>query len=283
MTEEQAPYLTPPLIYTRIAAISKEIPAIAKLKEHKQGPSGAVLFNFRGIDDVYNAIQPILAKHEVFTITTVLSDRTEERTARTGGALIYRILTVKHTYYTIDGSSVETIVIGEGMDSGDKAANKAMAIAHKYSILQTFCVPTQDMPDPDADSHEVVSNPFITEAQAKEIEALIKEKGVDKAKVLEYAKADKISSIKAADFDKIIKLLQAKKKPVLELATIDQYNQLFQLGIGLESPLNKIEIEALVMWYQKGPKLTKAEADALIADFEGQVNRYIDENLAGGE
>jgi len=53
-----------------------------------------------------------------------------------------------------DGSSVALEVIGEGMDSADKATNKAMAIAHKYALLQAFMIPTEDMTDPDATTPE---------------------------------------------------------------------------------------------------------------------------------
>ena len=41
------------------------------------------------------------------------------------------------------------------MDSGDKASNKAMAIAHKYALLQLLTIPTEDEKDPDAESYEV--------------------------------------------------------------------------------------------------------------------------------
>ena len=41
------------------------------------------------------------------------------------------------------------------MDSGDKATNKAMSIAFKYACFQVFCIPTEEMIDPDAECHEV--------------------------------------------------------------------------------------------------------------------------------
>ena len=44
------------------------------------------------------------------------------------------------------------MVVGEGMDSGDKATNKAMAIALKYACFQVFCIPTEEMKDPDAET-----------------------------------------------------------------------------------------------------------------------------------
>ena len=44
------------------------------------------------------------------------------------------------------------------MDTGDKAINKAMAIAYKYLCFQLFCIPVEDMADPDADIHELKGN-----------------------------------------------------------------------------------------------------------------------------
>ena len=41
------------------------------------------------------------------------------------------------------------------MDTGDKAINKAMAIAYKYLCFQLFCIPVEDMTDPDGESHEL--------------------------------------------------------------------------------------------------------------------------------
>ena len=133
-------------IYQAMAEVMKDIDAVGKNQKNQQQG-----FKFRGIDDVYNAVHPILAKHGVFTVPTVLNERTEERQTRNGGNLIYRILTMKYTFFASDGSSVEAVVIGEGMDSGDKGANKGMAIAHKYALLQTLCIPTEDMIDPDSE------------------------------------------------------------------------------------------------------------------------------------
>lgn len=147
-------------IYQKIGDILADSEAITKDRTNTQQG-----FKFRGIDDVYNALHPLLAKHRVFSTTQVLAERTEERQTKNGGNLIYRILTVKFTFYTVDGSSVESIIIGEGMDSGDKASNKAMAVAHKYALLQLLAIPTEDEKDPDAVSHTVApkAKPLSTE------------------------------------------------------------------------------------------------------------------------
>jgi len=133
------------LIHEKMIAIMKDISAIGRNERNKmQG------FNFRGIDTVYNELHNLFKTHEVFCLTEVLEEKTEERTTKSGGNLIYRILKIKFSFVALDGSKCESIVIGEGMDSGDKASNKAMSIGHKYALLQAFLIPTDDKEkDPD--------------------------------------------------------------------------------------------------------------------------------------
>ena len=137
-------------IYLQMTKILKDTSAIGKEKQ-----AGGLAYAFRGIDDVYNEIHGTLAKHAVFTIPTVLEERSEERKSKSGGLLIYRILRIAYRFIADDGSFVSSIVIGEGMDSGDKAASKAMSVAHKYALLQAFCIPTADIKDPETENHEV--------------------------------------------------------------------------------------------------------------------------------
>ena len=135
-------------IYQAIADIMKNGCAIGKDKYNAQQK-----FKYRGIDDVMNTFQPLMAERGIFIVPEVMENHREERASRNGGNLIYSILKVKYTFYAEDGSSISAIVIGEGMDSADKASNKAMAVAMKYAMFQVFCIPTEEMKDPDADSH----------------------------------------------------------------------------------------------------------------------------------
>lgn len=131
-------------IYESISAVMNEIGAVGKNSRNQQQG-----FMFRGIDAVMNAINPALTKFKVFIVPEVLDQTREERTTAKGGLLIYSICKIKYTFYAEDGSSVTAVVIGEGMDSGDKATNKAMSIAFKYACFQVFCIPTEEMKDPD--------------------------------------------------------------------------------------------------------------------------------------
>ena len=140
-------------IYQAMAEILAEIPSIGKDNKNKdQG------FKYRGIDDVYNALHPLLAKHKVFMAPTVLSRASEDRATKNGGALQCVTLSVEYRFFHADGSSISCTVMGEGRDTSDKATNKAMASAHKYALLQTFCIPTEDIgqDDPDAETPEPV-------------------------------------------------------------------------------------------------------------------------------
>lgn len=157
-------------IFKALAGVMGEIQAIGKDNRNE-----VQKYNFRGIDDVYNTLQPLMAKYKVFTVPKVIDERSEERNSKHGGVLIYRILKVEYTFYTTDGSSVSLTVIGEGMDSGDKASNKAMAAAHKYAFIQLFSIPTEDKSDSEFESPEVKPKsipkqtkvPMITHEQKK--------------------------------------------------------------------------------------------------------------------
>jgi hypothetical protein len=137
-------------IYETIKAVIGEIEPISKGRRNTQQG-----FQYRGIYDVMNELQPVMAKHGLFVVPEVIEATREERNTKSGGTLIYSILKIKYTFYADDGTSIYAVVIGEGMDSGDKASNKAMAVGMKYALLQVLCIPTEDAKDPDAESHVV--------------------------------------------------------------------------------------------------------------------------------
>lgn len=192
-------------IFESINAVMEEIGAIGKTSQNKQQG-----FMFRGVDAVMNAINPALIKHKVFIVPEVLEQTREERTTQKGGALIYSICKIKYTFFAEDGSSITATVIGEGMDSGDKATNKAMSIAFKYACFQVFCIPTEEAKeadakpvDPDAETHEVAPAP-ITPQQIKEFKKLETE-GWE----LDWEKINNYTAVKASQ---IIKAIREKKK-----------------------------------------------------------------------
>lgn len=139
-------------IYAAIVGVMGDISPIAKGRKNAQQG-----FMYRGIDDIMNELQSILVKHKVFIVPEVLEVTRAEKLSKSGGALFYSILKTKFTFYSDDGSSVSAVIVGEGMDSADKASNKALSVAFKYACLQVFCIPTEDTKDPDAESPQVAA------------------------------------------------------------------------------------------------------------------------------
>lgn len=155
-------------IYQAIIGVMSDIGVIGKEKRNTQQG-----FKYRGVDDVMNALQPVMVQHGLFVVPEIIDQKREERQTKNGTNLIYSVCTVRYTFYAKDGSNVQCVVIGEGMDSGDKATNKAMSIAFKYACFQVFCIPTEEMKDPDAEVHEVTpkskhtDNPAVEAVRAK--------------------------------------------------------------------------------------------------------------------
>ena len=136
-------------VYECIALVSEDLSkdGISKSRNNEQQH-----YKFRGIDDVYNALAPILAKHKLVVIPRILSRAVTERATQKGGVLFYVVVEAEFDFVSAwDGSRVTVRTYGEAMDSGDKATNKAMSAAYKYAAFQTFCIPTEG--DNDADAH----------------------------------------------------------------------------------------------------------------------------------
>jgi hypothetical protein len=134
-------------IHAQLATILAAADAVGK--DRRNSGQG---FQYRGIEDVMDALHPIFAENKVFILSKVTDQKTEERATMKGGTLIYRVLTVEVSFVSGEDGSRETVtVVGEGMDSGDKAANKAMSAALKYALTQTLILP-YGQTDGDADT-----------------------------------------------------------------------------------------------------------------------------------
>lgn len=197
------------LIFSKISAVMNDISAISKARNNTMQH-----YNFRGVDDVYNELHDILAKHKVFTVPKVLEEKTEERQSKGGGVLIYRMLKIEYAFFAEDGSNIVSVVIGEGMDSGDKASNKAMSVAHKYCLLQVFAIPTEDSKDPENESPEPlpknVLSEKISEAQLKLLNTEIGTREIDREKFKSFLKISSMKDVIKQDFDKVLKMVQSK-------------------------------------------------------------------------
>jgi hypothetical protein len=144
-----------PKVYQCISAVSADLAhsGIAKSRNNQQQG-----YKFRGIDDVYNALAPVLAKHGLIIIPRIMSREVTERATKSGSLM--NCVTVEAEFDFIaaaDGTMVTSRAYGEAQDSADKATNKAMSAAYKYTAMQTFCIPTEGDNDADAATPEPIA------------------------------------------------------------------------------------------------------------------------------
>ena len=143
-------------VYEAIAAITASLSKVGIAKGRKTQQGGGASFSFRGIDDVLNALSPLLAEHKLCIFPRITNRASVERQTKSGGALFYTTVDAEFDFVSaVDGSKHTAATIGEAMDSGDKSTNKAMSIAYKYAVFLTFCVPIEGTPDADGEVYEI--------------------------------------------------------------------------------------------------------------------------------
>src|ERR1700685_956611 len=120
---------TAPKVYTAIARVMAEVGKAGISKERKNEQQG---YKFRGIDDVYNALNGFMSAAGFCILPQVLNRSVAERTTQKGGVLFYVVLDMNFDLVCAeDGSKHSISVVGEAMDSGDKATNKVMSAAYQ--------------------------------------------------------------------------------------------------------------------------------------------------------
>lgn len=194
-------------VYKAIAAVQRDLSktGISKNRKNHQG-SG---YMFRGIDDVYAALSPLLAEHGLVIVPRMISREVSERQSAKGGALFYTVVHAEFDFVSAkDGSKHTASTFGEAMDSGDKSTNKAMSAAYKYVAFLTFAIPTEGDNDADAQTHEIKSmqaskgDPanFISVEQVNELHDLIEKTGTGIDAICDFYKVTIIDELKVPQF-----------------------------------------------------------------------------------
>jgi hypothetical protein len=143
-------------VYQAINQVQSDLAkqGIAKDRTNQQGNT----YKFRGIDDVYNAISPLLAKHGLCILPRMISRQCLERQTAKGSAIFYVTVEAEFDFVSAEDGSKHTVrTFGEAMDMSDKATNKAMSAAYKYAAFQAFAIPTEGDNDTESQTLEIIS------------------------------------------------------------------------------------------------------------------------------
>lgn len=155
-----------PAVHGAICAVMADLAKEGIEKGRRNEQQG---YKFRGIEDVYNALCGLLAKHRMTMLPHELLDvsRTTRETQK-GGVLYVTYITVRWKFTSaVDGSCDYAVSLGEAMDSADKSSNKSMSAAYKYAAVQCFCIPTEGDDDADATTPEP-SRPHVQQPPAQQ-------------------------------------------------------------------------------------------------------------------
>lgn len=165
-------------VYSAIASVMADL---SKIGIGKEKFNEQQRFKYRGVDDVMNALAPLLSKYGLLVLPRVTKREIVERQSAKGNPLFFTTLEIEYDFVAAEDGSKHVVgpIIGEAMDSGDKSANKAMAIAYKYVCFQAFCIPTEATEDPDGTIHEPLSPAQII---GKKLVAAL-EQGIEEAVV----------------------------------------------------------------------------------------------------
>src|SRR3546814_6936187 len=106
-------------VYEAIAAVQGELAKHGISKDRKNAQQG---YNFRGIDDVYTALSPLLAKHKLCVIPRVLTREVSERQTKSGSINFNVAVHAEFDFVSAeDGSKHVCATFGEAQDMADKA------------------------------------------------------------------------------------------------------------------------------------------------------------------
>ncbi len=135
-----------------ILAVQREVTHVDKGDQYN---GGQTRFMYRGVDRVVQALSGSMRKHGLLMLPKShgAPEWTPCTTAQGKPSNVAR-LEVTYTLHGPDGSTVEVTAPGEAMDSGDKAVSKAMSVAWRTALIQTFNLPTGE-PDPDSEVYEL--------------------------------------------------------------------------------------------------------------------------------
>jgi hypothetical protein len=198
-------------VFKAIENVMADLSKIGIAKDKTNQQQG---FKYRGVDQVMNELSVLLPKHGLLILPRVTKYSCVERMSASNKPLFYTILEVEYDFIASEDGSTKVVgpMIGEAMDSGDKSANKAMAIAYKYACFQAFCIPTEAVTDPDAEIHEPLSPAQVLGKRLVEALAI----GIDEALVEIFDEGMKDKKTAKAAWDLLTPEEQKKITAALE-------------------------------------------------------------------
>ena len=201
-------------VYKAFNAVQKAMAAhgIAKGQKNQQQN-----YKYRGIDDVYNVLGPLLAEHGLMIVPRVMDAQHTVGSTKSGGASYHHHVVVEYNIYGPDGDRMEPPPLsrGECIDTSDKGLNKALSAAYKYWVLSAFCVPLEGQEEADATTPEAVAPALLTNEQREEILGLCMQTNTNVDQFVAWLGFGTMIEVESSHYRRAINALRAKKEKLV--------------------------------------------------------------------
>lgn len=136
------------------AAIIKIMRDVREIGKGGAAPAKVGGYAYRKVDDIMNAVGGAMRDHGVYIRPEMVSN--DRKSWTSDGRLVTEVvLTMRYHWVSgVDGTSFEVVVVGEGRDNGDKATSKAQAMCYKTMLLQTLCIPLEEVTGFDVENED---------------------------------------------------------------------------------------------------------------------------------
>lgn len=130
-------------IYQAMNAVMAEVYFVQKKK------SAGLTYTFAGETTILDMVRDSMVKHGIVMYPAGVRDLRLETYTTTKGNSMNRVVGIFSFIFAHapSGTTMQVETLGEGADSGDKSANKAMTGAKKYALLQSLLLRAGDDPD----------------------------------------------------------------------------------------------------------------------------------------
>lgn len=126
-------------LYAKLVSLMESIQKIEKTGEMMR--EGKVQYNYLKGSDLLAAVHPEMVRLKLLMMGEIIEHKEWERPGKTGGSTNF--VSIKKRFRWIDAETGATAIfdgLGQGMDSGDKAPQKAAYAALKYALRDNLLI-----------------------------------------------------------------------------------------------------------------------------------------------
>lgn len=124
-------------VVAALVKVATEIKPVAKAGKAAQQMGG---YSFRTIDDVVNACSGPLARNGLLIVPAMTETKSEVWNDKWRKEYVRFRFRIMH----VSGEWIETEIVGQALDNGDKGIGKATSYALKELLTRMFLIPTGD-------------------------------------------------------------------------------------------------------------------------------------------